>query len=102
MQANRHKKRKPADITSTGPPEKTKNSTKLYRYDVLSIKRFNCKMKIMHFFAKFLEITIFTASFIHYFHTICTIKQKKSLLLATMTFFTYFCRSTNKVKEYEY
>ena len=41
MQANRHKKRKPVDITSTGPPEKTKNYTKLYSYDATIIKRFN-------------------------------------------------------------
>ena len=31
-----------------------------------------------------------------------TFGQKKSFLLATITFFTYFCRSTNKVKEYEH
>ena len=36
------------------------------------------------------------------FHTFRTFRQKKSILLATMTFFTYFCRSSNKVKEYEY
>ena len=59
-------------------------------------------MKIMVFLSKFIGITVFKAFFMHYFHAICTIKQKISLLLATMTFFTYFCRSTNKVKEYEY